>query len=75
LKHSNAGTAELTGSASVSGWREGRKLGTMSSSEIVKQWVTAINGHEVTALTALMAVDHVFVDSLGSWLPARLEGR
>jgi ketosteroid isomerase-like protein len=47
----------------------------MSSSEIVKQWVTAINGHEVTALTALMAVDHVFVDSLGSWLPARLEGR
>jgi ketosteroid isomerase-like protein len=47
----------------------------MSSSEILKhevlkQWLAAINGHDVDALTALMAADHVFVDSLGN----RVEG-
>lgn len=38
----------------------------MNSAEILKQWLAAINGHDVTALTALMAADHVFVDSLGN---------
>ena len=35
-------------------------------SEILKQWLAAINGHDVSALAALMAADHVFVDSLGN---------
>jgi ketosteroid isomerase-like protein len=35
-------------------------------SEILRQWLAAINGHDVTALAALMAPDHVFVDSLGN---------
>ena len=30
------------------------------------QWLAAINGHDASALTALMAADHVFVDSLGN---------
>ena len=38
----------------------------MNSAEIVKQWLTAINSHDVIALTTLMAADHVFVDSLGN---------
>ena len=38
----------------------------MTSVEIFKQWLAAINGHDVSALTALMAEDHVFVDSLGN---------
>ena len=38
----------------------------MNCGEILKQWLAAINGHDVLALTALMAVDHVFVDSLGN---------
>lgn len=38
----------------------------MTSAEVVKQWMAAINGHNVMALTALMAADHVFVDSLGN---------
>jgi ketosteroid isomerase-like protein len=33
---------------------------------VLKQWLAAINVHDVGALTALMAVDHVFVDSLGN---------
>jgi ketosteroid isomerase-like protein len=42
----------------------------MNSTEILKQWLAAINGHDVDALAALMAADHVFVDSLGN----RVEG-
>lgn len=38
----------------------------MNSAEILKQWLAAINGHDVLALRALMAADHVFVDSLGN---------
>jgi len=38
----------------------------VTSAEILQQWLAAINGHDVNALVALMATDHVFVDSLGS---------
>jgi len=38
----------------------------MTPAEILKQWLAAINGHDVAALAALMAADHVFVDSLGN---------
>jgi ketosteroid isomerase-like protein len=34
--------------------------------EILQQWLTAINGHDLSALAALMGTDHVFVDSLGN---------
>lgn len=34
--------------------------------DILKQWLDAINGHDVPQLMALMAVDFVFVDSLGN---------
>ena len=34
--------------------------------EILRQWLAAINSHDVSALAALMAADHVFVDSLGN---------
>jgi ketosteroid isomerase-like protein len=34
--------------------------------ETFKQFVTAINSHDVEALTALMTLDHLFVDSLGN---------
>ena len=39
---------------------------TMDSAEVFKQFVTAINSHDVETLTALMTADHVFVDSLGN---------
>lgn len=42
----------------------------MSPVEVFKQWVAAINSHDVSVLTALMADDHVFIDSLGN----RVEG-
>lgn len=42
----------------------------MNPAEILKRWMAAVNSHDVTALTALMAPDHVFVDSLGN----RVEG-
>jgi len=42
----------------------------VASSEILTQWLAAINGHDVSALAALMAAGHVFVDSLGN----RVEG-
>jgi ketosteroid isomerase-like protein len=37
----------------------------MNPAEIFKRFATAINRHDVNALTALMTTDHVFVDSLG----------
>jgi ketosteroid isomerase-like protein len=37
-----------------------------SSAEIFGQWLGAINAHDVDGLGALMAADHVFVDSLGN---------
>lgn len=43
----------------------------MDSAETLKQWLAAINGHDVSALAALMAADHVFVDSLGN----RVDGK
>jgi ketosteroid isomerase-like protein len=38
----------------------------MNSIEVFNRWLAAINSHDVVALTALMAPDHVFVDSLGN---------
>jgi ketosteroid isomerase-like protein len=38
----------------------------MNPAETLKQWLAAIHGHDVSALAALMAADHVFVDSLGN---------
>jgi ketosteroid isomerase-like protein len=38
----------------------------MNCDEILKRWLMAINGHDVSTLMALMAADHVFVDSLGN---------
>lgn len=38
----------------------------MSAGEILQQWLAAVNGHDVGALTSLMAKDFVFVDSLGN---------
>jgi len=38
----------------------------MNSIEVFHRWLVAINSHDVVALTALMAPDHVFVDSLGN---------
>jgi ketosteroid isomerase-like protein len=38
----------------------------MSATETFKQFLGAINSHDVSALTALLAADHVFVDSLGN---------
>ena len=38
---------------------------TMNPAEIFKRFATAINRHDVNALTALMTTDHVFVDSVG----------
>ena len=35
-------------------------------SEILSQWIAAINAHDVSALTALMTADHLFIDSLGN---------
>jgi ketosteroid isomerase-like protein len=38
----------------------------INADETLKQWVAAINAHDAGALAALMAADHVFVDSLGN---------
>lgn len=35
-------------------------------SEVFERWVAAINAHDVSALAALMAANHTFVDSLGN---------
>src|SRR5271167_556298 len=37
-----------------------------TSAETFQQFVAAINGHDVDALRALMAADHLFVDSMGN---------
>ena len=42
----------------------------MNPNEIFKQWVAAVNVHDVAEMAALMAADHTFVDSLGN----RVEG-
>jgi ketosteroid isomerase-like protein len=39
---------------------------TTNSAETFKQFLSAINSHDVSALTALMTADHVFVDSVGN---------
>ena len=39
---------------------------TPSPVETFRQFVTAINRHDVAALAALMTPDHVFVDSVGN---------
>jgi ketosteroid isomerase-like protein len=38
----------------------------MNSAETFLQFVSAINNHDVKALTALMTTDHMFVDSVGN---------
>jgi ketosteroid isomerase-like protein len=38
----------------------------MMPREILRQWMAAINGHDVAALAALMAADFRFVDGLGN---------
>jgi len=43
---------------------------TETPAETFKRFVTGINGHDVQALSALMASNHLFVDSLGN----RVEG-
>jgi len=42
------------------------RFATIDPAEIFKQFVTAINHHDVEALTSLMTADHVFVDSVGN---------
>jgi ketosteroid isomerase-like protein len=37
-----------------------------TTAEILQQFVAAINGHDANAIGALMAGDHLFVDSLGN---------
>ena len=37
----------------------------MNAEKVFMLFVTAINGHDVEALAALMAADHIFIDSLG----------
>jgi ketosteroid isomerase-like protein len=37
----------------------------MNAEEVFTSFVTAINRHDVQALTALMTPDHIFIDSLG----------
>ena len=38
----------------------------MNPTEVFKQFLAAINRHDLPALTTLLAADHVFVDSLGN---------
>ena len=42
------------------------RFATIDSTEIFKQFVTAINSHDVKTLTSLMTADHAFVDSVGN---------
>jgi ketosteroid isomerase-like protein len=42
------------------------QFATTDSAEIFKQFVIAINSHDVKTLTSLMTADHVFVDSVGN---------
>ncbi len=37
-----------------------------SAIEVFRQFVSAINRHDMSAIAALLASDHVFVDSLGN---------
>jgi ketosteroid isomerase-like protein len=39
---------------------------TMNPEEVFMLFVTAINRHDVQALTALMAPDYIFIDSVGA---------
>jgi ketosteroid isomerase-like protein len=38
----------------------------MSNEDVARKFVEKINAHDVAAIVALMANDHVFVDSLGN---------
>lgn len=42
------------------------RANTMGAAEALEQFVTAINGHDLKALAALMTTDHTFVDSAGN---------
>jgi ketosteroid isomerase-like protein len=45
------------------------RVTAIDPAETFQQFVTAINGHDVRALTALMTTDHLFVDSVGNRVP------
>ncbi|MGA2143895.1 MAG: nuclear transport factor 2 family protein [Bryobacteraceae bacterium] len=42
------------------------RAAVIDSAEALKQFVTAINRHDISAIAALMTGDHAFVDSLGN---------
>jgi len=42
------------------------RITAIDPAETFQQFVTAINGHDVRALTALMTTDHLFVDPVGN---------
>ena len=43
----------------------------MTPQEVTRQFVTAINAHDVEGLTSLMTPDHRFIDSLGTVVEGR----
>jgi ketosteroid isomerase-like protein len=43
----------------------------VSSEDVVRAFVDAVNAHDVDALDRLMTEDHVFVDALGSQVAGR----
>jgi ketosteroid isomerase-like protein len=43
----------------------------MTPQEVTRQFVTAINAHDVEGLTSLMTSDHRFIDSLGTVVEGR----
>jgi ketosteroid isomerase-like protein len=43
----------------------------MTPQEAAKQFVAAINAHDVERLAALMTSDHRFIDSLGAVIQGR----
>jgi ketosteroid isomerase-like protein len=49
-------------------WYVGFRV-TTNIDGVFRHWLSAINSHDVTALTTLMAADHLFVDSLGTRVP------
>lgn len=42
------------------------RASAVNSAETFRQFVTAINNHDIDDLTALLAPDHTFIDSLGN---------
>ncbi len=59
-------SAYRSGCHKVSTLRMSDRVTTTNSAETFKQFVIAINNHDVESLMALMTTDHVFVDSAGN---------